>query len=78
VRFEVIMAVTVKRGPNIFSNVKDFLAACIMLGSGLAYSSTLKMEAICSYETVAYFTGLHGVTSQTIEAFRIKFALYQC
>jgi hypothetical protein len=78
VRFEVTMAVTVMRGPHIFSNMRDFLAAYIMLGSYLAYSSTLKIEATCSFETVTVFTGLHGVTSQTVETFRIKFSLYQC
>jgi hypothetical protein len=36
------------------------------------------MEATYSYETVANLTGLHGVTLQTTEAFRINFALYKC
>jgi hypothetical protein len=39
-----------------------------MLVSYLAYSSTLKMEAICCAETSAD-TGLHGLISQKTELF---------
>jgi hypothetical protein len=44
------------------------LATCIMLPSCLAYSSTLKVKATCSSETLAV-DGLHGIISQKIELF---------
>jgi hypothetical protein len=37
--------------------------------SCLAYSSTMKMEPICSSESSVDFNGLHGVISQKIELF---------
>jgi hypothetical protein len=45
------------------------LATCFLLVSCLAYSSTLMMEAIFSYETLVDFQGLHDVISQKIEVF---------
>jgi hypothetical protein len=50
-------------------NLKLLLAACFMLVSGLAYTSTLKMEAICSPETSVGFTGFHSVIHQKTKFF---------
>jgi hypothetical protein len=36
----------------------------------LAYSSTLKLETVCSAETSANFNILHGVISRRIELFK--------
>jgi hypothetical protein len=43
------------------------LSSCFTLIPCLAYSSTLKKEALCSSELT--FTGLHGVISQKTELF---------
>jgi hypothetical protein len=44
------------------------LAACFMPVSRLTYSSTMKIEAICSSETLD-FSKLHGFTTHTTELF---------
>jgi hypothetical protein len=45
---------------------RALLAASFVLVSCLVYSSTLKMEAICSSETVEIH-GTHGIISQNTE-----------
>jgi hypothetical protein len=40
-----------------------------MLVSSLAYSSTLKMEAIYSFEISVVFNGLHGIVTQKLGLF---------
>jgi hypothetical protein len=47
----------------IYVVMKCLFAACFALVSCLAYSSTLKMEAICSSETSV---GFHGTTRRYI------------
>jgi hypothetical protein len=42
------------------------LAICVMLVSDVTYTSTLKMEAICSSETLV-LSELHGLTMQEVE-----------
>jgi hypothetical protein len=42
----------------------------LLLVSCLAFTSTLKMEAICSSEALLAFAGLQGVVSQKMESFR--------
>jgi hypothetical protein len=46
------------------------LAPAFALVSSLAYYSTLKIEAICSYETSVDFNGLHGVITQKTKIFK--------
>jgi hypothetical protein len=49
--------------------LQSLLATCFTLASGLAYSSTLKMEATYSSETSIDFQDVHGVISQKIDLF---------
>jgi hypothetical protein len=62
VGFEVLRMVVM----NIFWDITPCspLPPAFALISCLSYSSTLKMEAICSFETLADFNGLHGVIYQ--------------
>jgi hypothetical protein len=46
---------------------KSMLATCFTLVSFLAYSSTLKTEAVVPPKLRLTFNGLHGVISQKIE-----------
>jgi hypothetical protein len=45
-------------------------AYCFLLVARFAYSSTQKMELLCSSETSENFAGLHGVTSQKVILFK--------
>jgi hypothetical protein len=50
---------------QITSKVRALLAAFFMV-----YSSTLRMDATCFFETWLIFKGLHGVISQETESFK--------
>jgi hypothetical protein len=47
-------------------------ATCFTLVSSLAYSSILKLEAICFSETSVNFSRLHGVIFHKIELLKWK------
>jgi hypothetical protein len=51
------------------SSGSPLLAVCFMLVFYVAYSSTLKMEATCSSETLVDIHGPHSVISQKVEDF---------
>jgi hypothetical protein len=80
VRFEVLMAVTLKH--TVFWYVKSYsllvvfwyfwgeCAVSIFMVEEWDYSSTLKMEAVCSPRMFVNVTTVHTVTSQKAVFFR--------